>query len=64
MGDKKILCYHHNDMDGRSAGAVVAYYFGIEDNTNFHEVNYDGNLPDIENAKDFDQVIFVDYSFT
>ena len=64
MEDKKILCYHHNDMDGRSAGAVVAHYFGIEDGANFHEVNYDGNLPDIENAKDFDQVIFVDYSFT
>ena len=64
MEDKKILCYHHNDMDGRSAGAVVAHYFGIEDGANFHEVNYDGNLPDIENAKNFDQVIFVDYSFT
>ena len=61
---EKILCYHHNDMDGKSAGAVVAHYFGIEDDTNFHEVNYDGNLPNIENARDFDCVIFVDYSFT
>ena len=62
--EEKILCYHHNDMDGRSAGAVVAHYYGITDETNFHEVNYDGNLPDIEKASEFDKVIFVDYSFT
>lgn len=57
-----MKCFHHNDMDGRSAGAIVALY---EDNYNqddFIEVDYMQPLP-LHLVSKGEKVYFVDYSF-
>lgn len=57
-----MKCFHHNDIDGRSAGAIVALY---EDNYNqddFIEVDYMQPLP-LDIVSKGERVYFVDYSF-
>lgn len=54
--------FHHNDMDGRSAGAVVAYYENNYNQDDFIEVDYMQPLP-INLVSEGERVYFVDYSF-
>lgn len=53
------ICFHHNDMDGKSA-AMVLYLLGVKD---FHLCDYNKNLIDASLCKDKD-IIIVDYSVT
>lgn len=56
-----MKCFYHNDLDGRCAGALVAYFTGEHNKADFCEVDYNKVLPgDVEEGI----VYFVDYSFT
>lgn len=57
-----MLCYHHNDLDGRCAAAVVAHYFKDTNPDNYIESNYTGLKTEL--CRDNDDVFIVDYSFT
>lgn len=57
-----MKCFHHNDLDGRCAGAVVSFYekvWGVDD---FIEVDYIQRIP-TEICEPLETVYFVDYSF-
>jgi oligoribonuclease NrnB/cAMP/cGMP phosphodiesterase (DHH superfamily) len=58
-----MKCFHHDDLDGHGAGAVVAMYEDNYDKSNFFEVNYVQELP-IEKIHKDELVYFVDYSFS
>lgn len=55
--------YHHNDLDGRCAGALVSYYTDNRDPMNFIEVNY-VKVPDASYVRNGEDVFIVDYCFT
>lgn len=55
--------FHHNDMDGRCAGAVVAFNEKNYDRENFFDVNYINDLP-LDKVAEGEKVYLVDYSFT
>lgn len=57
-----MICYHHNDLDGRCAAAVVAYYFNNYDPNNYIESDYSGLKTEL--CREDDKVFIVDYSFT
>lgn len=57
-----LLCYHHNDLDGRCAAAVVAHYFKDKNPDNYIESDYTGLKTEL--CWDNDEVFIVDYSFT
>lgn len=57
-----MLCYHHNDLDGKCAAAVVAYYFNNYDPKNYIESDYSGLKTEL--CREDDKVFIVDYSFT
>ena len=57
-----MLCYHHNDLDGRCAAAVVAHYFRDKNPDNYIESDYTGLKTEL--CRDNDEVFIVDYSFT
>lgn len=62
---KRILLFHHNDMDGKSAAAIVMRHFGYEHDYKLVEVNYATCIvenTDEYNSKDFDKTIIVDVS--
>lgn len=58
-----MKCFYHNDMDGRCAAALVAYYTGIRSPEDYFEVDYRNSLP-IDSVQDGETVYIVDYSFT
>lgn len=58
-----MKCFHHDDIDGRSAGALIAIHEDNFDQENFFEVNYVQKLP-IDRIKPDEKVYFVDYSFS
>lgn len=58
-----MKCIAHGDLDGRCAGAVVAYFTNNYNPDNYIEANYNDPLP-IENFADGEQVFLVDFSFT
>lgn len=57
-----MICFYHNDLDGRSAGAVVAQYRNNYNKEDFFEVDYVMELP-LDKIEDYEEVWFVDYSF-
>jgi len=67
--NKKILCIHHNDSDGKLAGAIVKNYMNIENHTcELIEVgytNYKDKLKHLlvnETVPHYDMVFIVDFS--
>lgn len=58
-----MKCFHHDDADGRSSGAIVAMHEDNYDPANFFEVDYIQKLPIDKIGKD-EKVYFVDYSFS
>lgn len=58
-----MKCFHHNDLDGRAAGAVVAQYENNYNPSDYFEVDYSTRIP-IEKIDKDERVYFVDYSFT
>ena len=60
-----MKCFHHDDLDGKSAGAVVAYFEKNYDQNDFFKVDYVMDLsPMLEKIQEGERVYFVDYSFT
>lgn len=57
-----MKCFHHNDMDGRCAAAVVAEYFNDHDPADFIECDYSGI--DIDVISEGETVVIVNLSFT
>ena len=57
-----MICYHHNDLDGRTAAAVVAYYTNNYNPQDYVESDYSGL--DTTLCGNDEEVIIVDYSFT
>ena len=55
--------FHHNDLDGRCAGALVSYYTDNREPRNFIEVDY-VKVPDVNYARNGEDVFIVDYCFT
>lgn len=58
-----MKCFHHCDIDGRAAGAVVAKFENNYDPGNFFEVDYVQTLP-LDKISKGEKVYFVDYSFS
>lgn len=56
-----MKCYHHNDLDGRCAAAVVNKKFA-EEQVEFIECDYKDE-PDIDSIRPGEEVIIVDFSF-
>lgn len=65
-GIDRIICFHHNDHDGRGAAAVVEHFFKCNNYYDpiFVEVEYNKNLPNPALVKKKDLVFIVDYSFS
>lgn len=57
-----MICYHHNDLDGRAAAAVVSYTLNEYNPHSFIESDYSGLKTEL--CADMDDVWIVDYSFT
>lgn len=59
-----MKCFYHNDIDGRSAGAIVSYVTKNKNTKDFFEVDYVKDLTSLlNNIKNKETVYFVDYSF-
>ena len=57
-----MKCIYHNDMDGRCAGSLVAYFTGNHNPDNYIEAGY-SSFP-IDKISPNETVCIVDYSFT
>lgn len=58
-----MKCFHHNDMDGRSAASLVAYHEKTLMGENFIELDYSKEIP-VDIIKNDETVYIVDYSFS
>lgn len=58
-----MICYHHNDLDGRCAGAIVNKKFGNIESVDFIEMDYAKPI-DLSQIERNEYVIIVDFSFT
>ena len=58
-----MKCIAHADLDGRCAGAIVAYFTNNYNPENYIEANYNDILP-VDSFVDGEQVFLVDFSFT
>ena len=58
-----MKCFHHNDLDGKCAGAVVAQFTQNYNQEDYFEVDYINPLP-IDKISENETVYLVDYSFT
>ena len=58
-----MKCFHHNDLDGRCAGAMVSRYMDNRNPSDFIEVNY-VTVPDADIVHRGEDVFIVDYCFT
>ena len=56
----KIICYHHDDMDGITAAAIIRKVYSSTTEIEFIEVKYNDNT---ELTLDADKCIIVDFSF-
>lgn len=58
-----MICFYHNDMDGRCAGSLIARFTGNYNSSDFQEIDYRKPFPlnEIDVGED---VYIVDYSFT
>lgn len=57
-----MKCFHHNDLDGRCAGAIVAQFTQNYNQEDYFEVDYNSPLP-IDKISENETVYLVDYSF-
>lgn len=55
-----MICYHHNDLDGRCAAAIVLKRYP---NCRMREINYSDNPVFLEEVKENEIVFIVDFSF-
>ena len=58
-----MKCFHHNDLDGRCAGAIVSLYMDNKNPSDFIEVDY-VTVPDASIVSRGEDVFIVDYCFT
>ena len=58
-----MKCIFHCDLDGRCAGAIVAYFTNNYNKEDYYEANYNDPLP-IDSYEDKETVYLVDFSFT
>lgn len=58
-----MICFHHNDLDGRCAGALVSRYMCCRNIDCFIEVDY-VKVPDASMIKRGEDVFIVDYCYT
>lgn len=61
----KFLIFHHDDMDGLSAAAIVKHAYGKDNEFKFVEVDYARRIVEVTpdyNPVDFDATIIVDLS--
>ena len=58
-----MICFHHNDLDGRCAGAMVSRYMDCRKPECFIEVDY-VKVPDASMIKRGEDVFIVDYCYT
>ncbi len=58
---KKIICFHHNDPDGRASGAIVRHALGKA--VTLIESDYDGTPIPWEAVEKAEKIIVVDFSF-
>lgn len=47
-----MICYHHNDLDGKCAAAVVAHYFKDKNPGNYIESDYTGLKTELRRDND------------
>ena len=59
-----MKCFHHNDCDGRAAGAVVAMFEDNFEKENFFECDYINNLIPVNKISKGEKVYIVDYSIS
>jgi oligoribonuclease NrnB/cAMP/cGMP phosphodiesterase (DHH superfamily) len=55
------ICFHHNDPDGRTSGAIVRYALG--DTVTLIESDYDGTPIPWKLVEQVEQIIVIDFSF-
>ena len=64
--EEVMKCYHHNDLDGRCAAAVIFHEFSrnliTKDQLKFIEVDYKDEI-NVQEIKIGEQVVIVDFSF-
>ena len=58
-----MKCIHHNDLDGKCAGALVAYHTGNYNKDDYFESSYEHDLP-YDKIKDNETVYIVDMAFS
>jgi len=58
-----MKCYHHDDIDGRSAAAIVAEHENNYNPKDYIEMNYDRTIP-LDILSKNEKVYIVDYSFS
>lgn len=58
-----MKCFHHNDLDGRCAGALVSIYMDDKNPEDFIEVDY-SKVPDASLVSRGEDVFIVDYCFS
>ncbi len=58
----KSICFHHNDPDGHSSGAIVKYALG--DVVTLIESDYDGTPIPWNMVEEAEQIIVTDFSFS
>ncbi len=56
-----MICFHHNDLDGRCAGAIVKKFYDGEGRTEFREIDYKDEFP-LSDVLDDEEVFIVDFS--
>ena len=56
-----MFCIHHDDMDGKSAAAIVASYYNDYNPNHYYEMNYEMAWP-VEQIKRNETVVIVDFS--
>jgi len=55
-----MICYHHNDLDGRCAAAIVLKKYP---ECKMREINYKDNPDFLEEVQENELVYIVDFSF-
>lgn len=58
-----MKCFHHNDLDGKCAGSIVAQFTKNYNQEDYFELDYIKPLP-IDKISENETVYLVDYSFT
>ena len=56
-----MICFHHNDLDGRCAGAIVKKFYDGKARIEFREIDYKDEFP-LSDVLDDEEVFIVDFS--